>query len=66
MLNKGGTYLQKARVVVAVSHFYPSLIFLDKDRSLPLEFSPITDSSREGSGLAQKYLIRVEVTCLES
>ncbi len=42
-------------------HFDPSQIFMGKDKSLPLERSPVRGSSLVGSSLACKYKARVKV-----
>jgi hypothetical protein len=41
----------KARVLVAVSFFHPSMIFMNKAWSLPLEWSLLRSSSRIVSSL---------------
>ena len=42
-------------------HFHLSLIFSGKDRSLPLECSPLRGSTLVGSCLACKYQTRVKL-----
>ncbi len=45
-----------------ISHFYPSLVFVGKTRSPPLEWNLASDSTQVGSGLANVLLARAAVS----
>jgi hypothetical protein len=47
---------------VTLRHLHPSLVFVSKGKSLPIEWSPVSDLIWVGSSLTFKYLTRAELT----
>jgi hypothetical protein len=49
------TILLQARLFATAIHFHPSLLYVGKARSLPLEKSPVRGSTQVGFSIACKY-----------